>query len=544
MIDNKHLLYGIGDTENIVSIEHVKDTTYSMFIRHDATTVTQKYFTHVPFVYVCSSALDNVFIPKDITVTKLNGSSYYDTKLESTNKSRLKEFVQDLDSDCVYTISNSDQPYISSGETLFNNMVFDSVKRFYFDIETLTTKGYNFTNPDRKDDAITIIVILITYMKTEQFILLRLDEYGSEKEMLKEFIQVIRETDPDVIIGHNAYNFDLPFIQKRCILHHIDFAIGRNGRSPYTYQTAMSFADKKANYTNWNVFGRTVLDTMYMAMKVDVVKRDLPSYKLKELAVYLGVASDDRNYIDGGDISAAWLNEHDTFDREYLCKYAKEDVYETRAVDKAFGQSFFYSSQFLPCSYQDAFRLGSGGRITGIFVREYYRNSHSIPKPEPSRDYGGGFSGYTTSGHISKMAIGIDIESMYPTLGEELELQPKSDELKIYQPILKLLKQVRLTTKYTKAKYKKENNAEMFEIFDSQDGAFKIYLNTMSYGSLADEFNPFNDYDCAESITKNGRRILRFMMFSIESHGGRICKWDTDGILVVPPDEFVNREEE
>jgi len=38
------------------------------------------------------------------------------------------------------------------------------------------------------------------------------DTFGffSEKEMLKEFINVIERFDPDIILGYNINNFDLP----------------------------------------------------------------------------------------------------------------------------------------------------------------------------------------------------------------------------------------------------------------------------------------------------------------------------------------------
>jgi DNA polymerase elongation subunit (family B) len=268
-------------------------------------------------------------------------------------------------------------------------------------------------------------------------------------------------------------------------------------------------------------------------MQIDVVKREMPGYGLKDLAKYIGKAKEDRIYIEGSEIASIWDGSHPSITIDELLEYAYDDVEETMELDKKFGASYFFASQFAPMGYQDVFRLGTETSITGIFLREYYRQGYSIPEPEPPRRYGGGFAGHNFVGHLKQKAIGIDIESQYPSLGDELNIELPNDILKIYKPILKTLKALRV--KYKNLAKEGGVNAEMY---DAQQSIYKIYLNTMSYGVLGSASFPWNFFDGAELITVNGQNVLRCMMRGINNYGGKVIKWDTDGILCTYPQTY------
>ncbi|MFU8768030.1 MAG: 3'-5' exonuclease, partial [Candidatus Methanoperedens sp.] len=61
---------------------------------------------------------------------------------------------------------------------------------------------------------------------------------GSEEAMLKRFFEIIREFDPDILVGYNSNGFDIPYIVDRVkILNkkkaNIEPLMGRDGRAVY-----------------------------------------------------------------------------------------------------------------------------------------------------------------------------------------------------------------------------------------------------------------------------------------------------------------------
>jgi DNA polymerase-2 len=110
---------------------------------------------------------------------------------------------------------------------------------------------------------------------------------ADEKTLLREFIKWFNAYDADVIIGWNVINFDFALLQKRCDLLHIDFAICRDGRSPYWRQNRMS--DQK--YIS--IAGRVVLDG------IDLLKTatySFPNFSLENVSrELLGVGKKVKN---------------------------------------------------------------------------------------------------------------------------------------------------------------------------------------------------------------------------------------------------------
>ncbi len=524
---NEDLLFGIDKTEGIVAIEVLKEKpNYYQQFQRTADGLKSSYHVFYPGVWTNAP----VDIP-DVQNYELLGDNHFKYFVSSERRNFQKSFPEDIE---TYSYRYQSLPFVQSGKTLFKGMEFDDVIRLYLDIEVYTTPGYKFPSSSRRGDKI-IMVSLLSNKGYENVLVL--NQFASEGEMLSKLVDIIWEIDPDVIVGHNIFKFDLPYIAARCKNNGVAFTIGRNNSEPYFFDTEMKLAERSVAYTNPIIFGRHVIDTMYLAMQIDVVKREMPGYGLKELAKYIGKVAEDRVYIEGSDIGPIWDGSHPSITVDKLVDYAFDDVEETRELDKKFGASYFFASQFTPMGYQDVFRLGTETSITGIFLREYYRQGYSIPLPEPSRKYGGGFAGHNFTGHLKQKAIGIDIESQYPSLGDELNINLPKDTLKIYKPILQTLKTLRVKYK-TLAKA----GGEKAEMYDAQQSIYKIYLNTMSYGVLGSGTFPFNYFDGAELITVNGQNVLKCMMAGIEMYGGMVVKFDTDGILCTYPDGFSPEE--
>ena len=49
------------------------------------------------------------------------------------------------------------------------------------------------------------------------------------KSMILKFVEIIKELDPDIIVGYNSSNFDVPYLMKRAKKLGIHFDITRYG---------------------------------------------------------------------------------------------------------------------------------------------------------------------------------------------------------------------------------------------------------------------------------------------------------------------------
>lgn len=544
------LLYGKDTTPYLVGVESVpnRDNIYCLYFR-EGNKVHQVYQTIKLSAFVNNEepTLRDLF--EGTELTPLFGSNFYNTKIETENAG----FLNWLRKNCndSYIPPKSAQFFLYTGMTMFKGMMFNDPLRMYMDIETLTKEGYEFPNSAREEDA--IIVVSIKFNHTFEPIILALDDgdtpdvphvrkFTTEQGLLQGLVDVFQETNPDILINHNLLGFDLPYIRDRFSLHGMKFAIGRNGSEPRSYHTKIKLAEKEDEYENFLIYGRSCIDTLFLTKKWDIFHRKLTSYGLKDTIIALGKASASRTYIEGSDLSKVWRGQHDTYTREDLLNYALDDVIEAEILDQTFGQGIFYGTQFFPLPYQDVWRLGTGTKIDVLLVRPYIDNLYSLPKPDTKRPYGGAYTGAFQYGLVKGRLIYMDVASLYPTMRKMLHAKPKTDELNVYETMMDLL--VRLRFEYKSAMKKAKGVSETeYEMYDAMQNEFKQTINTGSYGYLGWEMGLFNNFDAAEAITRNGRQTLNLMIEANDKFGGKVIKFDTDGMLVLAPD-FVKTDED
>lgn len=89
----------------------------------------------------------------------------------------------------------------------------------------------------------------------------------SEKEVLEEFARFLREEDPDDIVGHNIYGFDMNYLITRAgVLDIPEYEfLGRTGAPNDQLKTTINRRDVAYQ----GIPGRLVLDTMFYLMSYD-----------------------------------------------------------------------------------------------------------------------------------------------------------------------------------------------------------------------------------------------------------------------------------
>jgi DNA polymerase elongation subunit (family B) len=430
----------------------------------------------------------------------------------------------------IYRVGSPAQQYLmQTGRTCLLDMTLDDLHRLQLDIEVYSEGG--FPSAERPEDKI-IIVALSDNRGWDEVLHLR-DGIG-EKQLLQELVQVLRERDPDVIEGHNIFEFDIDYLLDRCDLHGVDFAIGRDGSVPRQYDSSMRFAERTVDYPAVDIVGRHVIDTYFQVMSFDVFSRDLPDYSLKTAARYFDLAPKDRTYIEGEDLSAAWRN-----DRETLLEYALDDVIETKRLAGHLSGSTFYLTQMLPMIYGSSARRGPAAKIESLFVREYLRRRHALPRSEWGSQSMGGYTDIFVTGVMGPIVY-ADVESLYPSIMLNYDVQPSGDEIDLFPQLLERLTDLRLETKRD---MKDAEEEEIRSELDARQSSYKVLINSF-YGVLGFSLSAFNDFEEADRVARTGQKILRQLIDEIQERGGTVIEVDTDGVLFVPPDGVRGEQDE
>jgi DNA polymerase, archaea type len=417
-----------------------------------------------------------------------------------------------------------------TGKTLFKGMIFDDVVRMQIDIETYTKEGYEFSNPEREEDR--IIVISMSDSTGWERVLSGME--FDEASMIREMIKEINERDPDVIEGHNFHRFDLYYIETRAKRYRIPLKFGRDNRQLVSHNSRINIAERTITYKKYQAYGRHIIDTWLLAQLYDISTRELESYGLKDIAKHFQVVPDDRTYVDQRDISKAY----DT-DPEMLCRYAMDDVRETKAISRILSSPYFIQTQIFPLTYQNVTVRGNATRIDTLFIREYLRQGFSIPRPPERRAYTGAYTDIFKRGLVHHV-LHVDVASLYPSIMLSFKYFPSSDKLNIFESMLRDLREFRLEAK---REARKADTYTERDFLESMQSTFKILINSF-YGYLGFSMGHFADFDLAEKTTSKGREIIKTMVSWLQEKNCTLIELDTDGIYFQPPPDVKSPESE
>jgi DNA polymerase I len=411
-----------------------------------------------------------------------------------------------------------EQYLVRSGRTLFKDMVFAEPRRLQIDIET--------TGLDARDPQSQVIVVA---MKCGDDIeeLSWLED--GEAELLARVSERLLELDPDVIEGHNLFNFDLPFLVARAERLGVPLRWGRDG-SPI--RIGSGSARFKAGaltmpYTPAYIHGRHVLDTYQQIQRYDIGGH-LSSYGLKQAVEELGLTRPNREFVPGAEIADVWRH-----DRDRLLRYALDDVRDVAVLSNLATPTEFYQTQILPRPFQAVATGGPGEKLNDLMLRAYLMHGHSIPTAQASRGYPGGHAELLETG-VFRPVVKCDVESLYPSIMLTEGITSSRDTLGAYLPMLADLTQRRLDAKRESRRAIQTGQEAERAMWEGMQGSFKVLINSF-YGYLGYAGGHFNDFDAAERVTLSGQRIVKQVVDNLRAHGATPIEVDTDGVYFVPP---------
>jgi DNA polymerase, archaea type len=526
------MLFGADSTPGIVSTALGETGTVNVYRREKEGSTTADIEPFHPFVWCDSDVVD-----LGIDTERLESDLKYGWLITVDSwkelialRNGLKKAGRDF-----FAFSDPVQHYLTAtGRTLFKGLPFEGLKRMQLEVlsweDPVATllrsvpddgpKGHGYNS-----DHLMSIALSDNTGWEELIVVDPSNVEESERNALKRLTSLIKERDPDVIEGHNLFRFDLPYLVSRARQAKTKLDWGRAGGFLRSRPSRLQIAEKTIDYPKFTIDGRHFVDTFLLAQFYDVGMRSLVGFERLDVARHFGFCdSEGLSGLTGKELQRAYIDNSERFHERALGA-----VRETRAIADLLSPSYFIQAQIFPYNYQDVIVRGNATRINALFLREYFRQRHSIPEMPMARTFEGGYTDIFFTG-VARNVWHCDIASLYPSIMLQFDCFPASDQLQIFRHLLTDLRTFRLEAK---AEMRAEKDQAKQHHLQALQNTFKILVNSF-YGYLGFAQGHFADFDAAARVTQIGRDLLKKMIDWLNVQGAQVIEVDTDGIYFVP----------
>jgi DNA polymerase I len=351
---------------------------------------------------------------------------------------------------------------------------------------------------------------------------------GSEEAMLRRFFEIIREYDPDILLGYNSNSFDIPYIVDRIKAlnkkgANIEPLAGRDGKTLY-YR-------KIGNITRVSVMGRIAVDVLPLLRREFSLKQYTLRNAAKEL---LGLEKLDIPFLE---MEAYWNDNGEKLAK--FIEYSRRDselalafLLKLRLIDK-----YIALARVSGTLLQDILDGGQTQMVENLILREYMKHDRVLPaRPtgeisDERYDEGEELAGAEVlppkKGLLENIVI-LDYKSLYPTImmahnlcyttevigdrPDDVIVAPTGGVF-VSQDVVKgivpsILEELLNRRQSTRAKMKTASEEE-YRVLDATQFALKILLNSF-YGYSGYARARLYSLTLASAVTSFGREnILR-----------------------------------
>jgi len=427
---------------------------------------------------------------------------------------------------------------------------FPDLKTLSFDIEVRNPKGM----PQAEEDPIIMMSLSSNYglkkvLSTKTSDLEYVETLKTEAHMIQRFFEIVRSENPDILVGYNSDNFDMPYIRDRAAKLNVNPNIGVDG-------SGIKFMRK--GYANSAlVKGRIHVD-LYLIMRRYL---QLDRYTLER--VYKELFDEAKEDVPGDEIYKYWdeggeklkkLFEYSLDDAVAVTKISEKMLPLSMELTRIVGQPFF-----------DIARMATGQMVEWYLIRKAHEIGDMVPNKPSSSQYSERRGKRAAGGYVKDPVKGLhenivsfDFRSLYPSIIISKNVSPDTlvvecDEKDCYTaPEVghKFLKQPvgfvpSIIGNILKERVRLKNAMKMAEnprekqVLDVQQQALKRLANSM-YGVYG--YSRFRWYriECAEAVTAWGRDFIKKTMKQAEQYGFKSIYADTDGFYAT----FLTNEDE
>ena len=402
-----------------------------------------------------------------------------------------------------------------------------------------------------------------------------------ELELLKTFMNVWKELDPDIITGWNVETFDIAYLINRIWkLFNWDTVTELSPHKLITSREWFYMGQKKM--ISYNISGIAVLDYLQMYKKFTYITRE--TYRLDHIAeVELG-----KKKIDYSEFGAMHL-----FYRNDYQKFLEYNIRDTELVEELDDKlklmdlviTMAYSAK---CNFDDVF---GSVRYWDLLIYNFLKKKGMVPPPKKGSQDSRIIGAYVKEPQIGqhKWVMSFDLNSLYPHLIMQYNMSPDTyllhkfnqeisvkqllegevditsltnttvtpngamfnidrqgflpelleemyDERVLFKnKMIQHLKELENTPKEDTVTRKKleysitaENNNQL---------ARKISLNSC-YGALGNQYFRYFNRDIAEGITTAGQLSIKWVEKAVNDYINKLLETDDDYVVAIDTDSI------
>jgi DNA polymerase elongation subunit (family B) len=353
--DVQAFLEGENNKKNIIGIETSNENNVAILFTHDVITQEKgyNYVKFEPFLYVKDLAALGIPFYDGMNDTKKNNAKALGIKFTKRLKDNGHQRVKD---GYVYKVTStisfkaivdffkkggidiyhedyqhlfirfnvSEQFLIQHKMRLFKGVKkYQQLHKLYFDIET--------TGLDASVDRVFLIGVKLNWNPiTKEYadydIIYEASEAENDEEernIIIDFFKLINATYPDLIIGHNIYNFDWVFLLKRAEILEINLdehikpkfnlEVPKYKKMISTRKSMIKLGAEVEEYVETKLYTHTIVDTAHAVRRAMGQNTDIKSWSLKYIAEYHDVAKKNRVYVPGDKIYSLWKEDNTLF---------------------------------------------------------------------------------------------------------------------------------------------------------------------------------------------------------------------------------------
>ncbi|KAF8011824.1 hypothetical protein BT93_I0077 [Corymbia citriodora subsp. variegata] len=478
-----------------------------------------------------------------------------------------------LEFDCLYSELISHSP---EGE--FSKMA--PFRILSFDIECAGRKGH-FPEPNH-DPVIQVANLVTLQGESQPFVrnvmtlkscspIVGVDvmSFDTEREVLLAWRDLIREVDPDIIIGYNICKFDLPYLIERAEALGIpEFPIlgrVRNSRVRVRDTTFSSRQYGTRESKEVTIEGRVQFDLF------QVMQRDykLSSYSLNSVSAHF--LSEQKEDVHHSIISDLQNGNAET--RRRLAVYCLKDAYlPQRLLDKLmFIYNYVEMARVTGVPISFLLSRGQSIKVLSQLLRKAKQKNLVIPNMKQAGSEQGTYEGATVleakAGFYEKPIATLDFASLYPSIMmaynlcyctlvttedvRKLNLPPEnvnktpSGETFVKSSLQKgilpeILEELLAARKRAKADLKEAKDPLERAVLDGRQLALKVSANSV-YGFTGATIGQLPCLEISSSVTSYGRQMIehtkklvedKFTMLGGYEHNAEVIYGDTDSVMV------------
>ncbi|VFQ91089.1 unnamed protein product [Cuscuta campestris] len=501
------------------------------------------------------------------------GGNWIEVPVGKYKKSAKNLSYSQLEFDCLYSDLISHKP---EGE--FSKMA--PFRILSFDIECAGRKGHF---PEPTHDPVIQVANLVTLQGQDQpFVrnvmtlnscapILGADvmSFETERQVLLAWRDFVREVDPDIIIGYNICNFDLPYLIRRAeVLGMAEFPILgriRNSRARVKDTTFSSRQLGTREGKEITLEGRVQFDLL------QAVQRDykLSSYSLNSVSAHF--LNEQKEDVHHSIISDLQNGNSET--RRRLAVYCLKDAYlPQRLLDKLmFIYNYVEMARVTGVPISFLLARGQSIKVLSQLLRKAKQRNLVIPNAKQAGPEQGTFEGATVleprAGFYEKPIATLDFASLYPSIMmaynlcyctlvtpddvRKLNLPPEcvhktpSGETFVKSNLQKgilpeILEELLGARKRAKADLKEAKDPLEKAVLDGRQLALKISANSV-YGFTGATVGQLPCLEISSSVTSYGRQMIehtkklvedKFKVIEGYQHNAEVIYGDTDSVMV------------